>query len=142
MISKELISFFNEFDIKLENDNVLNFIEIFKGIDETTRAIIEEIYSHGDCGRFHFILKTVFPEAQPFVFKGRFAMHVISKIGDNYYDIEGICTFDRFKNIDSYKELLKDKKTLEESIRLINTEDLLENDLFNNYCFESRGPIL
>jgi hypothetical protein len=136
-----LMKYFEEFEIKLGNDEVLNFIEIFKGIDKTTRELMEEIYMQGDCGRFHVILNSVFPEAKPYVFKGDYFRHVLSKIGDKYYDIKGIATLDRFKDIEGY-EFTRDAKNLEEVIREVTLVELLEEDMFNNYSFEFRGPIL
>lgn len=45
------------------------------------------VYTRGSCYRFYKILKLVFPDAEPWVdvVEG----HVITKIGDRFYDITG-----------------------------------------------------
>lgn len=45
------------------------------------------------CYSFHLILKSIFPEVIPYYNH----THVISKIGDKYYDIDGVVT-----DIDGY----------------------------------------
>jgi len=139
---KELVEYFSEFGIALNQDRVLNFIELIKGIDDSTRLLQEEIYTSGDCGRFHTILKAVFPEAEAYVFKGKYSIHVLTKIDGKFYDAKGICTFERFKNNNTFKEALEGKFSLNEALEKVNLNFLLEEDLFNNYCFEVRGPIL
>jgi len=139
---EQLTSFFREFDIELTNDRVLNFIEVFKGIDESSRELMEEIYMRGDCGRFHLILNLAFPEAVPYVFKGKYFLHVLSKIDGRYYDIKGLATFERFKDEEGYEEAFENAKTLEDAIREVTLSDVIDGDMFNNYSFEYRGPIL
>ena len=47
-------------------------------------------YTQGNCFGFYTILKSVFPEAEPYETGG----HVITKIDDKYYDIRGEVDFD------------------------------------------------
>jgi hypothetical protein len=61
---------------------VLLFIELIK---ESCPEIQTFIFTHGACYQFHLILKSKFPEAIPYYNED----HVISKIGDSYFDITG-----------------------------------------------------
>lgn len=45
----------------------------------------QQVYTEGSCYYFYLILKRVFPEAKPYYD----ADHVITKIGDKFYDITG-----------------------------------------------------
>ena len=45
----------------------------------------QQVYTQGSCYHLYLILKEVFPEALPY-YDGD---HVITKIGDRYYDITG-----------------------------------------------------
>ena len=47
----------------------------------------EHIYTHGGCYRFHLLLRSIFPDAVPYMNSSR--DHVVSKIGDRFYDIRG-----------------------------------------------------
>lgn len=58
-------------------------ISMFKNADK--RA--EHIFTHGGCYRFHLLLRSIFPEAVPYMNSSR--DHVVSKIGDRFYDIRG-----------------------------------------------------
>jgi hypothetical protein len=133
--------FFNEFEIDITDDKVINFIELLKGTDLSTRELMEEMYLRGDCGRFHVILRSVFPDAKAYVFNGDYFMHVISKIDDKFYDIKGEVTLERFKGLEGY-EILDNVGKLEDGIREARLSELLEGDMFNNYSFEARGAIL
>jgi hypothetical protein len=56
---------------------------------ETVRESFEgasKVYTRGSCYQFYLILKRVFPEAEAYYDLS----HVITKIGDEYYDINGI----------------------------------------------------
>jgi hypothetical protein len=61
---------------------VLSFIELIR---ESCPEIQTFIFTHGACYQFHLILKSRFPEAIPYYNEN----HVISKIGDSYFDITG-----------------------------------------------------
>jgi hypothetical protein len=95
--------------------------------DDTAYTITKEIFKTGDCGRLYLILKFVFPEAVPYmvVRKGDESwVHVLTKIGDKYYDIEGEFDVTGF--------------TIEES-----SEEEIKRDLLHcNYSFRTRGPII
>ena len=44
-----------------------------------------KVYTQGGCFRFYLILKSVFPDAAAYYDMD----HIITKIGDKYYDING-----------------------------------------------------
>ncbi|ABO50334.1 hypothetical protein Dred_1809 [Desulforamulus reducens MI-1] len=80
-----------------KKDCVLGFIQLIK---ETAPKEMTRIFTQGGCYRFHLILKVVFPEAKPYKVgfcrnpkqMGRedfIPLHVISKIGNRFYDING-----------------------------------------------------
>ncbi|MEG6522044.1 hypothetical protein [Desulfotomaculum sp. 1211_IL3151] len=79
------------------HDQVLDFIQLLKGAAPKEMG---KIFTQGGCYRFHLIIKTVFPGAKPYkvaycrnpnnLTKTDFLpKHIISNIGDRYYDING-----------------------------------------------------
>lgn len=79
------------------HDQVLDFIKLIKG---TAPKEMGKIFTQGGCYRFHLIIKMVFPGARPYkvaycpnpkkLTKTDFLpQHIISNIGDRYYDING-----------------------------------------------------
>ena len=42
---------------------------------------------HGDCYQFHLFLKEMFPDAVPYMNRER--DHVVTRIGDDFYDVTG-----------------------------------------------------
>jgi hypothetical protein len=62
---------------------ILRFI---KSVRESFGASIA-VYTCGNCYQFYEILKVVFPDAIAYESGG----HVVTKIGDDYYDIRGKC---------------------------------------------------
>lgn len=102
---------------------------------------IKKIYTHGGCYQFFKILKTVFPDAEPYLcggFNGALEKewfdHVVIKIDGLYYDILG-----EFKKENSRYEF----------IRPLKNSDLktVENWRFTNVhfipdCEECDFPIL
>jgi hypothetical protein len=46
---------------------------------------MEKICLNGSCMNFHVVLRRIYPEAKPYYNIN----HVITKIGDSYYDITG-----------------------------------------------------
>lgn len=67
--------------------NILRFIDALRETD----AYIKEIYRWGGCYRFHLLLKELYPEAEGYV-RYTHGGHVITKIRDNFYDINGLVT--------------------------------------------------
>jgi hypothetical protein len=67
----------------------LEFIDVLRNSDR----YIETIYMNGGCYQFHLVLKALYPEAIPKMVnmggncKG--CDHVITQIGEKYYDIGG-----------------------------------------------------
>jgi hypothetical protein len=53
-----------------------------------TDRYIENIFMQGGCYQFHLFLKNIFPDAIPFIHKDK--DHIVSKIGNNLFDITGI----------------------------------------------------
>lgn len=61
----------------------------------------QQVYTNGSCVMFYFILKSIFPKALPYWSAD--AKHMITKIGNKYYDING-----EVKDVKGY-ELDKDE---------------------------------
>lgn len=61
--------------------------QILKFIKAIRNSIIgaEFIYTNGSCYQFYLILKSIVPEAQAYYDSS----HVITRIGDKFYDITG-----------------------------------------------------
>ncbi len=64
-------------------DDMLRFINAIRQTDQ----YIEMIYMNGACYQFHLLLKTFFPECEPYISKEK--DHVITKYAGRYYDITG-----------------------------------------------------
>lgn len=62
-------------------EKITNIIKILRESYPT----IETIYKEGSCYYLYLLLKEIFPEAEPYYDQN----HVITKIGENYYDITG-----------------------------------------------------
>lgn len=135
--------------------NVLNYINILKGLSpdelkkidsgqgildewDSSFKIIEEIFTNGNCGRFYHILKFTFYAAKPYgvAIEGMEdeISHVVTKIGNNYYDITGEFTYkigDKNKDNDTIVDIFE-----------IDDETIYTNMLDTNYSFNARGPII
>jgi len=61
-------------------------IEIIKAIRQSFGGS-ETIYLYGSCLHFFNILKSIFPEAKPYMAKSK--GHIVSLINGEYYDISG-----------------------------------------------------
>lgn len=59
----------------------------------------QQVYTEGSCYHFYLILKEVFPDAEPYYDQD----HIITKIGDSFYDITGEVRKDM--NINLYDRL-------------------------------------
>ena len=70
---------------KNTNLQVINFLKELKHSD----ALIPKIFLNGSCFRLYKILKTIWPEAEAHYSEAE-GGHWITKIKDNYYDINGI----------------------------------------------------
>lgn len=66
-------------------DEVLEFIGLIR---DSAPRVQTQIFSAGGCYQFYLILKRVFPEAVPYSDLN----HVVSRIGERYYDINGDVT--------------------------------------------------
>ena len=62
----------------------------------------QQVYTEGSCYHFYLILKEVFPKAKPYYDED----HIVTKIGDRFYDITGEIRKDanltRYKRLPSY----------------------------------------
>ena len=80
---------------KIHSD-VLKVIEFVKKYNEAFGINASDLYVDGNCGNFHRILRTIFPEAKPYMvftfkFVGGFVpAHVHTKIAGKYFDIGGM----------------------------------------------------
>ena len=63
------------------SDKVLRIVDAIR--NSFTDAV--EIYTRGGCYQFYLILQSVFPEAKAYYDDN----HVITRLGENYYDITG-----------------------------------------------------
>jgi hypothetical protein len=64
--------------------NPLTIIDVLRNSDR----YIESIYTMGGCYQFHLVLRTLYPQAMPYLSKEE--DHVVSKIDNVFYDITGI----------------------------------------------------
>lgn len=79
------------------NDKVLNFIKEFKGND-IQNIIMTELFTKGNCYQFYKILKSVFNKAEAY-FIGQNECeweHIITKINNKYYDINGLINISEY----------------------------------------------
>jgi len=130
-------------------DEVLDFIELIKGEpvspemlecndhrceftkDDCSYHIIEEIFLNGDCGRFAMILQYVFPQGTMFYLPSD--EHVYFEIDGSYYDVTGRLS----NNYVKAQEYLYDS-----NLEKMTGSDIYDHDLYNNYSFGIRGPII
>lgn len=63
-------------------------VEVVIGCIRSAAPYMETIFRNGACWRFYLILKSVWPEAVPYI-THLDGTHVITKIGDHFYDIGG-----------------------------------------------------
>ena len=59
----------------------------------------QQVYTEGSCYHFYLILKQVFPDAEPYYDLD----HIVTKIGDKFYDITG--EVKRSYGMNKYEEL-------------------------------------
>ena len=53
------------------------------------------VYNYGACYNFYLILKEVFPKAEAYFYDANKG-HIVTKIDNDYYDIEGITLDDEY----------------------------------------------
>lgn len=63
----------------------MNKVEQFINNTRNIANCMEDLCLHGGCWQFHELLKTVWPDAEPYWND----KHVITKIGNYHYDITG-----------------------------------------------------
>jgi hypothetical protein len=64
----------------------MNPLDIINPLRKTD-PYIQNIFSLGGCYQFYIFLKHIFPNAKPYMHYKK--THVVTKIGDKYYDIDG-----------------------------------------------------
>jgi len=130
-----------------KQEKVEQFIETLKGNIPSTRELIEEIFKNGDGGRFADIMIRAFPEARPYVFRNLGdGHHVLVNIDNHFYDITGEVGLEDLRESDddqiSKIANCKDVDTINDILMRVDINYLQNADLYNNYDFDFRGPIL
>ena len=64
---------------------ILDFIDTLRNAD----YFVKHIFLNGGCYQFYKIVKSVFPEARPYIKGYPECAHVVAVIGNNCYDING-----------------------------------------------------
>lgn len=83
----------------IQSDPVLKLIDaICNSFDDAVK-----VYTNGGCFQFYLILRSVFPDAKPYYDSN----HIITRIGDRYYDITG-----RILNVDNFYPLTIERRIL------------------------------
>ena len=85
-----------------------------------TDNYIESIFMQGGCYQFHLFLKTIFPDAIPFIHKNK--DHIISKIGNKLFDITGI-----IENENEYSPLKKSELEMVKKYLSTNRREYASN---------------
>lgn len=80
-----------------------NILELIKAIRESFDESVA-VYTQGSCYRFYEILKRVYPDAVAYYDMD----HIITKIGDKFYDINGEYTdTKRFLPLKDYPQIIE-----------------------------------
>lgn len=112
----------------MSNPKVLKFLELLRGtswIDPDTQQdcssneIVREIFNHGNCGNLALILQMAFGGT---LYRVVYHLHIIIKIEDTFYDIDGV-----WEKNDWLQEV--DEKWLH------------DHNYIDNYSFPDRGPV-
>jgi hypothetical protein len=87
----------------------------------------EQVYTNGSCVMFYFILKTIFKSAKPYW--NIEARHMITRIGNKYYDINGLVSNTKGYELDkreftSYPIAVAFPQRGERRIRVANFEKM------------------
>ncbi len=62
-------------------------IELITSLRQTDEYI-KAIFTHGSCYKFHLFLKSIWPEASPYMTPDK--QHVVTRFGTKFYDINGL----------------------------------------------------
>lgn len=65
---------------------------------------ISTIFLHGGCYKLYLVLKKIYPEAEPYI-RTKDGGHVITKIGNSFYDIKGKVSSHRCR---AYRKMTKE----------------------------------
>lgn len=79
----------------------MNKVEKFIVRVRALGSCIEDLCLYGNCFRFHLLLKNVWPKAKPYYNDG----HVITKIGNNYYDVKGKISGKGYWKMERYEQI-------------------------------------
>ena len=91
--------------IKPNKENVLRVIDFIKKEFQEAKLNPERIYMQGQCGNLHILLKNIFPSAETVSCNN--SGHIMTKIGNGYYDINGYHELTNLKDDTSGKQLIK-----------------------------------
>ena len=82
------------------------------------------VFYNGDCGNLYELLKAAFPnEAKPYIiYVNGEPYHVVTRIGEKYYDITGEIT------LEEYKTYMKEKNGYSEEEHTYEIRPVEEND--------------
>jgi hypothetical protein len=78
----------------MKHRKILKFI---KTVRESVKGM-EFVYTNGSCYQFYLILKSIIPEAESWYDSD----HVITKIGERFYDITGEVKCENHLNMDEH----------------------------------------
>lgn len=123
-------------------DKVLNVINAINKIESRyNKRDAKEVYLRGNCGAYYLMLSHIFEEAIPCaVFADNEAIHVLTKIDNNYYDAKGKrdadCVIKGYEFAE-YRRAIKNGR----NIRKVSIEDNVGRDIIEGLGFNygSRG---
>ena len=105
----------------------INILEFIATIRDSFEGSVE-VYTQGSCYKFYLILKEVFPEAIAYYDVN----HVITKIGDEFYDITGIVKCENHvpmhDNFPDSKLYEKEHKISRDMFYVCNKQGVLEHN--------------
>jgi len=129
---------------KILQIKVLKFIKLFYGKNKNLKNLVYDIYLNGNCAYFYLMLKTTFPCSKGYLIidvkqltakeeiKKYGYSHIVTKIGERYYDISG-----EIKNIGVHCRKIKSCKINQIHKGFIRVHKLLDNFHLNKFLIPS-----
>lgn len=106
MLSREEISYSRM--VELINEECRpKPIELINALRESDEYI-KYIYTQGSCYRFHIFLKSIWPEAIPYINKTK--DHIATRIGNSLYDINGETDGEEWEPLDNNLQIARCKE--------------------------------
>ena len=91
---------------KIINDTIQEIIEFISEAEKLRGREAVKVYTMGNCGNFHDLLKQLIPSAVPYEIlrqKTNYS-HIVTNVGKQYYDITGMVNMDEyFNNVEEYQ---------------------------------------